>query len=88
MIKYDKFIHWLKKSSVWLGMNHVTITNHMISLMTSSTTDPWCLEPLSKLNPEMYICCLEAMNKLNTDIFIWCIEDMKEIKCNICTSDI
>jgi hypothetical protein len=27
------------------------MTNHMISLMISSTTEPRCLEPLSKLNP-------------------------------------
>jgi hypothetical protein len=61
------------------------MTNHMISLMISSTTDPRCLEPLSKLNPEMYICCLEAMNKQNTDIFFWCIEAMKEIKDLTCS---
>jgi len=23
-------------------MNHVIMANHMISLFTSSTTDPWC----------------------------------------------
>jgi len=26
-----------------LGINHVIMANHMISLITSSTTDPWIL---------------------------------------------
>jgi len=26
-----------------LGMNHVIMVNHMISLITSSTRDSWCL---------------------------------------------
>jgi len=26
-----------------LGMNHVIMANHMISLITSSTTDPWSI---------------------------------------------
>ena len=30
-------------------MNHVIMANHMISLITSSTTDPWSLTPLSTI---------------------------------------
>jgi hypothetical protein len=30
---------------MWLGMNHVIMANHMISLITSSTTDP-CKLPI------------------------------------------
>jgi len=27
-------------------MHHVIMANHMINLITSSTTDPWCLESI------------------------------------------
>jgi hypothetical protein len=46
-----------------LGINYVIIANHMISLITSSTTDPlrflaypiWISANLMKVIPEMYV---------------------------------
>ena len=32
---------------MWLGIKNLIRANHMISLNTSSTTDPWCLTSLS-----------------------------------------
>jgi hypothetical protein len=28
---------------MWLGINYVIRANHLVSLITSSTTDPWCI---------------------------------------------
>ena len=30
-----------------LGINYVNLANHLVSLITSSTTDPWYVTPIS-----------------------------------------
>ena len=38
-----------------LGINYVILANHLVSLITSSTTDPWIIMSLFSLKKMMYL---------------------------------